>query len=104
MSKVYLGDVGTAFDIETGVSLLTITSVGVELRKPSGTEVTHAATVLNATVTEDGKTGVIRYASSSGEIDEVGLWRGQSLVNTPSAQVRGETFEFTIYPEFDLTT
>lgn len=105
MSKIYEGDVGTSFDIETGVSLVTITSVGVEFRRPSGTEFTKLATVLCATVTDDNKTGVIRYSSTAGVIDEVGLWRGQALVHTPSgASVRGETFEFTVYPEFDLET
>jgi len=105
MSKVYEDDVGTIFDVAVGVDLSTISTVGLSLRKPSGVTVSKLGTVLYAGVDpgDSTRTGVIRWVSSTGEIDEVGLWRVQAVVNTPSGgKFYGETALFSVYPSFDL--
>lgn len=92
MSKVYVGDIGTAIVLDTGTNLGTATAFSIEVRKPSGAVVSWAATVVETTK--------LRFVTVSGTLDEAGSWAMQAKVALPSGLWLGETATMTVYRPF----
>lgn len=81
-AEIHLDDIGTRFtvtimDDDEVVDLSSYTTKQIILSKPSGEKLTKTATFLT-----DGTDGVIYYDSISGDLDEVGLWRIQAILDT----------------------
>lgn len=91
MAKTYVGDVGTALELETGVSLAGATALAVSARKPDGTEVTWTASASGT---------IVRYVTQAGDLDVAGQWLLQAVVTNPSGTWRGETAKLKVYPKF----
>ena len=82
---VFVGDVGTSIELETGTDLRNATSLQIEATKPSGTKVTWTASVH-----PDNPT-VMRYITQSGDIDEAGTWRLRAKVTMTGWSGTGTT-------------
>lgn len=91
MSKIYVGDVGTLVQVETGQDLTGATSLTLEVRKPGGALTTWAATPQGTK---------LLYISSVESFDQSGIWKLQSRVILPSGAWRGETAIFEVFPPF----
>jgi hypothetical protein len=93
MTKVYIGDTGTALVLDTGQSLAGATAVTIEARKPNGTSVSLAGAVFETTK--------IRFITLAGTFDQFGEWRLQARAVLPSGTWLGETVSLTVYRAFE---
>lgn len=71
---VHLGDVGTIIRVTvtedgSAVDLSTATGIQLRFRAPDGT-----VTNYTASFTTNGSDGVLQYALTADDIDQVGLW------------------------------
>jgi hypothetical protein len=93
MTKVYVGDIGTALVLDTGQSLAGASSVSIEARKPNGsTEVSWTAAVVETTK--------VQHISLVGTFDMPGEWKLQARVVLASGTWLGETVGLTVYRPF----
>jgi len=92
MSKIYNGDIGTEFVVDTGSDISTATTMQLKIKKPSGTIVTWDCTQTQTTK--------ITYTTILNDIDEVGKYTGQAYVALPDWQGYGETFDFSVWDVF----
>ena len=98
MSKVYIGDVGTVFDFDsdpnaTGVDLTGYT-LKVRFKKPSGDIVEKSGALKPASTT------VVRYTTTTNDIDVAGTWEVQIKVTLGTNIWYGETSSFEVYEQF----
>jgi hypothetical protein len=92
MSKVYVGDVGTIIVLDCGRDVSAATARAIEVRKPSGAEVSWPASASG--------TDSIEVTAGVGALDEAGRWKLQSHVTLPSGQWRGETTVLEVFDPF----
>lgn len=92
MNKVYVGDTGTAIILDTGTSLATATSVGIEVKKPNGSKVNWAGSVVESTK--------VSFVTLAGTLDQPGEWKLQAVVTLPNGTWKGETVVVRVYPPF----
>lgn len=92
MSKIYVGDVGTALIIDCGEDLSDITSGSIEIQKPNGQIVIYPAEVYN--------NNYLKYVIKEGDIDMTGDYKLQSVIVSDSWSGRGETAEFNVSSKF----
>jgi len=83
-NEIHIGDVSTNLQVTikesgTAIDISAATQTSLLLTKPSGTLVQWTAAFVT-----DGSNGQIDYDTSSGDFDEVGLWRLQAYVVSPT--------------------
>lgn len=93
MSKVYVGDTGTAIVLDVGQSLAGALAVSVEAQKPNGEAVSWTGAVFESTK--------VRFVTQAGSLDAPGVWRLQARVVLPSGTWLGEMAKLTVYKPFD---
>lgn len=92
MSKVYVGDTGTAIVLDCGQDVSSATARAIEVRKPDGALTSWAATAGGSTE--------IRYLTLSNTLDMPGDWTLQAKVTLPSGMWLGETVVLRVYAPF----
>lgn len=93
MTKVYVGDIGTLLQLDTGQPLSGATSVSIEVRKmATGVEVSLPGVVVSSTK--------VQVTSVADTFDVAGEWLLQAKVVLPSGTWLGETVPLRIYPKF----
>ena len=93
-SKLYKDDLGTVFQVDVGTDVSGASALTLKVRKPKGTRVSWTGAVNGATNTQ------IDYTIIADDLDEVGTYKLQSHVVTPTWTGRGETVDFTVYDLF----
>ena len=95
-AKVYVGDVGTAIELDTTVDISGASSVAIEVKKPDGTTATWSGTVTGTGNTK------IRYVTTTGDIDQAGIYFLQAAVTSLSGFTgRGETVRLHVRLNFN---
>ncbi len=97
-NEIRIGDEGTVFEVTLkddagAVDLTGLTSAQFYFKKPSTTVVTKAA-VADPTPT----TGILRYTTIAGDLDEVGCWQLQAKVVFPGGTWKSDIGTFHVYP------
>jgi len=99
--ELHYNDTGTLFlitindcvgGVSTPMDLATASSMSIVLKSPSGISSTKTAT-LNS----DGTDGKIEYTTVDGDLNEVGTWRMQAIVNFPTTSFRSNIKTFRVY-------
>lgn len=98
MSKIYVGDIGTVFDLNsdpnaTGVNLTGYT-LAVLFKKPNGIGIERTAALKSASTT------IVRYTTIVNDIDVAGTWSVQIRVSNSGNIWYGETNSFVVYEQF----
>lgn len=93
MSKVYVGDTGTAIELDVGVSLAAATAQSIEARRPDGTTVSWAATVVDGTK--------VRFITLADTLNQAGEWKLQARVVLPSGTWTGEAVALRVFRLFE---
>jgi hypothetical protein len=93
LSKVYLGDTGTLLVLDTLQSLAGATAVSIEARRPNGTTVSWAGTVVESTK--------VQHTSLAGTFDLAGDWKLQARVTLPTGTWAGEAVALRVYRLFE---
>lgn len=88
MSKIYVDDVGTEFQVDVGVDITGATTAELKVTKPDGSLVTWAGT-------ENGTR--IDYTIETDDLDLPGRYRLNAYVETATWSGHGETAEFVVY-------
>ena len=92
MGKVYVGDTGTEIKLDTESDLSTATLVSIEAKRPDGTTVSWAGTVVELTK--------IRFYSQAGTFNQDGNWKLQAKAVLPSGTWLGSTVALKVYQAF----
>jgi len=92
-SELHVGDTNFIFVVTVtedcvAIDISAATSKIITLLKPSG-----ASLEKTASFTSDGVDGKIQYATVAGDIDEVGLWRIQAVVELGSGSLYHSTIK-----------
>lgn len=66
MAKIYVGDIGTLFNVNMGENVSGGSSLTFNVKKPDGTIITWTPTLYG--------TNYLRYSSVSGDLDSAGTW------------------------------
>ena len=91
--KVYKNDIGTAIILDTTENITTQTELKILYQKPSGLEGYWDASVFDTTKA--------RYITTSGDLNEKGLWYLQVYLEIPNWRGYGETVEMYVYDQWD---
>jgi hypothetical protein len=91
MSKIYEGDVGVQFVLDTGQDLDDSTKRELHVMKPSGAEVVWAASIYDDPITGN-PTQCLTYISVNGDLDLAGVYKIQAYVEWgPGSKHLGDT-------------
>lgn len=95
-NEIHLNDVGTEFRLTvlesgTAVNVSSATNY-IKFSKPDNTVVTQSGTLYT-----DGTDGVITYTSASGDLDTVGTWRIQVLVDYGATEFYSDISTFKVH-------
>jgi len=96
-NEIRIGDIGTVFEVtiedDSGVVDLTGATVhNLIFKKPSSTVVTKPA-VLDV----DPTTGIIRYTTVTGDLDELGCWQIQAEIAIPGGSWKSDIGTFHVH-------
>ena len=89
-NKIYKGDIGTEFIIDTGSDITESSVHRIIVMRPKA----KSPIIWEATVVETTK---LRYVTIDGDINKAGNWKIQSYVVIPGWSGHGETVEFPVY-------
>lgn len=76
----------------TALDVSASTSVSLVLKSPSGISSTKTA-IFNT----DGSDGKVKYTTVDGDLNEVGTWRMQAIVNFATSSFRSDVKTFKVY-------
>lgn len=98
MSKIYEGDIGTVFNLNTdpfntGVDLTGYT-LKMEFQKPDGTSFERSATL------KSGSSCILQYTIANGDLDTAGDWIVQAKISLDTNVWLGESARFRVYAPF----
>jgi hypothetical protein len=93
MSKVYVGDTGTAIVLDTLQDLTGASLAAIEVRKPSGALLTWTGSVFETTK--------VRFITLADTLDIPGEWAMQAKVTMPSGSWLGEVALLRVYAPFN---
>ncbi len=89
---VFVGDVGTIFQINVGEDISTATGREIFFKKSNGVVLTKTATFT----TSSGVDGVIEYIGTTGVIDIAGNWELQGHLVIGATDYATEIGKFTV--------
>ena len=95
MGKTYVDDIGTRIRTTMSEDITGYSAVTYYIQNPSGTEVTKTCVV------EDVTNGIVYYDTVSGDLDEEGIYKIQTLVDMGATQFMSETQQFRVYGDYD---
>lgn len=96
-AEIHKYDIGTAItiqvkDCEGIVDLSSASSIQIKFLKPDKTSLTVDATLVNT-----GSDGLIRYITSSGDLNVVGMWSYQCIVFMGGNEWRSDVGTFRVF-------
>jgi len=89
---IYVGDIGTAFIVDTGLDLSSATSVGLFVERPSGDVVFWEGEVYAS----GGKSNFISYKTILGDLNRPGTYKLQAFVVEGARQTHGQIATFAV--------
>jgi hypothetical protein len=93
MSKVYVGDTGTAIVLDVGVNISAASAQSIEAQRPDGSTVSWAGTIF--------ETNKVRFVTQADSLNVAGDWKLQSRVVLPTGTWLGEVVKLTVHRPFD---
>lgn len=95
-NEIHLNDVGTEFRLtilESGSAVDVSSATNyIKFSKPDNTVVTQSGSFHT-----DGTDGIVKYVSASGDLDTVGTWRIQVLVDYGSTEFYSDISTFKVH-------
>lgn len=99
---IHVGDTGTNIDVdlvdENGSEVIVNTGDAIQFkfRKPDGTIITKAGTIVSPPSSK------VRYTTSTNDLDQVGRWQAQVKADIAASGWIGHTckFSFDVLPTF----
>ena len=93
--RIYNGDVGVKFEVNTGIDLTAATGLYIKTTDPTGATDTWVGT-MNA-----ASSYVIDYTSGVDELIVSGGWKGHAFVEfSPTSVHSGQVFKFKVWDKF----
>lgn len=74
------------------IDISTATSIDIYLTKPDGTLISKTGTLVT-----DGTDGKVKYTTVSGDLDQVGTWKIQAIINISSNVYPSSIYTFKVY-------
>lgn len=98
MAKAYVGDVGTALEVNTFIDLTDASTKQIKIKKPDGTILTKTGTIPVGLNPSDGK---IVYFTEAGDLSVAGRYYVQPRIVTASSDHLGNTAVFEVFAVYD---
>lgn len=92
IDKIYVDTVGLKIRVDAGRDITGATPTELHVKKPDGTTATWSATIADSNYLE--------YTTLAGDLDQSGTYRLQSVFTLSGWTGPGETYEFTIYDNY----
>lgn len=89
MSKIYTGDVGTAFMVDCGTDITDAITHIIKVTFPDGSKKDWEADIQDAQY--------LKYILVEGDTDQIGYHTAQAYIETSNGKWYGETFKFCVY-------
>jgi len=89
VSKIFVGDTGTAIIVDCGSDISTATVHDIKVRKPNGDVVVWSASIY--------QNNFLKYITVDGDLNLAGDYFVESIITLPSWKGTGETDRFTVY-------
>lgn len=93
--KIYKGEVGKVFRLDTKINITQASVMKFKLRKPDGSEGTDW-TGINY-----GTTKMQYTTTSANDLDQAGDWQCQAYVEMNGKIYWGRTTQFTVHDQFE---
>jgi hypothetical protein len=97
MAKAYVGDIGTAIEINTFIDLTLATTKEFKVKKPDGTIHTWDVDIPDGLTAADGR---IVHFTVEDDFDQAGKYYIQPHVITGSSDHLGDTESFEVFDAF----
>jgi hypothetical protein len=102
-AEIHKGDIGTVIQLtlyegSAIVDLSTATSKKLHFRKPSGVVLTKDAIFVT-----NGTDGKVKYTTVSGDLDTVGTWKVQAVLDFPSGHWSSSVGSFKVHANLSTT-
>lgn len=97
-NEIHFNDIGTEFKVTLKdgdaavVDVSTALMMSIVFKAPSG-----ATKEMVAEFDTDGTDGVIKYITEDGDLDELGTWRIQAVIDLPSGTWHSDIEKFKVY-------
>ena len=98
MSRVYVGDTGTAVEVQTFIDLTTATTKEILVKRPDGSILTKTATYPSGYTASHGR---IFFASLVTDFNEAGTYYVQAHIASVSTDHLGDNTSFIVYSVYD---
>lgn len=98
MAKAYVGDIGTAIEVNTYIDLTDASTKEIKIKKPDGTILTKTGTIPDGLTASDGK---IVYFTESGDLSVRGKYYVQPHIVSATSNHLGNTDNFQVYDPYD---
>jgi hypothetical protein len=95
-NKVYIGDIGTVILLDTAATL-TGGTVTIKYEKPDGSTGSWNGTIATSA---SGANKGISYTTTSGDLNQPGLWKLQAYAVLSGGTWSGVTVPLIVYPAF----
>lgn len=92
--KIYIGTVGLAINLNTGMNLTEATKVSIKVMTPDGKKREWVGSVSQA------DNMIITYITQIGDLVKDGIYKLQAYVEISAFKGLGETVELTVNKEF----
>lgn len=93
MDKIYKDTLGLTIRANTNADITLATSTTLEVRKPDGTEVSWAASIVD--------TYYLEHVTIVGDLDQTGKYMIQSSLTLAGWTGEGESFELFVFDKFE---
>lgn len=92
MDKIYKGIIGLTIRVNTNVDITLATATTLQVKKPDGTEVVWAASIVD--------TYFLEHDTIVGDIDQVGKYIIQASLTLAGWTGRGESSEMFVFDNY----
>lgn len=97
MSKAYVGDIGTAIEINTFIDLSAASLMELKVKKPDDTVHVWTADIPDGFTATDGR---IVHFTEDGDFDQAGKYYIQPHIETAASDHLGDTVTLEVYDAF----
>ena len=102
-NEIHINDVGTEFKLTISDAGAVVdlspggTAITVNFRKPDGTCFSKSADIVDG-----GSGGIVRYLTSSGDLDTTGTWKLQAFVDFGATEFYSDIHSFRVHKNICL--
>ena len=106
-NEIHAYDIGTIFELTMmdGTSPLDISGqldMKIHFTKPDGSFVEKTGSFTNTSGPQDGTDGKMEYTTVTNDLDQIGTWKIQAIVQLPSGKWSSDISSFKVHKNLQV--